>query len=85
MYKKCVEELKNGKQIRIKYNKKINIYCGLYRNTVIKQRPVIKKDFVFQIKCLECGGTGTFNCGIKDEFGICISCKGTGNQYIGTI
>lgn len=66
-------------------NKKINVYCGWYRNTVVKQRPVIKKDFVFQIKCLECGGTGTFNCEIKDEFGICISCKGTGNQYIGTV
>ena len=26
-------------------NKKINVYCGWYRNTVVKLRPVIKKRF----------------------------------------
>ena len=66
-------------------NKKINDYCGWYRNTVVKQRPVIKKDFVFQIKCLECNGSGIFDCGIKEENETCVSCNGTGKQYIGTI
>lgn len=66
-------------------NKKINVYCGWYRNTVVKQRHVIKKDFVFQIKCLECNGSGIFDCGIKEENETCVSCNGTGKQYIGTI
>lgn len=66
-------------------NKKINVYCGWYRNTVVKQRPVIKKIFVFQIKCLECNGSGIFDCGIKEENETCVSCNGTGKQYIGTI
>ena len=66
-------------------SKKINVYCGWYRNTVVKQRPVIKKDFVFQIKCLECNGSGIFDCGIKEENETCVSCNGTGKQYIGTI
>ena len=66
-------------------NKKINVYCGWYRNTVVKQRPVIKKDFVFQIKCLECNDSGIFDCGIKEENETCVSCNGTGKQYIGTI
>nr|DAF71218.1 MAG TPA: TRYPTOPHAN RNA-BINDING ATTENUATOR PROTEIN-INHIBITORY PROTEIN REGULATION, ANTI-TRAP [Caudoviricetes sp.] len=65
--------------------KRINIYCGYHRNTIVKQQPTIEKKFALQIKCLECNGTGIFDCGIKEECGICISCKGTGNQYIGTI
>lgn len=66
-------------------NKKINIYCGWYRSTIIKQQPTIKNDFILQIKCLECNGSGIFDYGIKEENGVCISCKGTGEQYIGTI
>ncbi|MFR8428095.1 MAG: hypothetical protein ACLVCH_11555 [Roseburia inulinivorans] len=66
-------------------NKKINVYCGWHRSTIIKQRPIIKNDFIFQIKCFECNGSGIFDCGIQEENGTCVSCNGTGKQYIGTI
>ena len=65
--------------------KKINIYCGWHRNTMVRQYPHIEKEFIFTIKCLECKGTGLFDCGIEEENGICVSCKGTGEQYVGTI
>jgi hypothetical protein len=44
-----------------------------------------KNNFILQIKCLECNGSGIFDCGIKEENNICVSCKGAGKQYIGTI
>lgn len=66
-------------------NRKIDVYCGWHRNTIVNQHPIIEKDFVLQIKCLECNGAGIFDCGIRKEHGRCISCKGTGKQYIGTI
>lgn len=34
-------------------------------------------------KRLECSGTGIFDCGIEEEKGICICCKGTGKVFIG--
>ena len=57
----------------------------MHRSTIIKQRPIIKNDFIFQIKCFECNGSGIFDCGIKEENETCVSCNGTGKQYIGTI
>ena len=63
-------------------NKKINVDCGWYRNTVVKQRPVIKKDFVFQIKCLECNGSGIFDCGIKEETKLVFLVMEQGNNIL---
>lgn len=62
---------------------KINIYCGFQRNTIVSVLPAIFGNIVFQIDCLECSGTGIFDCGIEEEKGICICCKGTGKVFIG--
>ena len=62
--------------------RKINIYCGFYRSTVVKQVPSIINDIFMQINCLECGGTGVFDCGIEEQRGRCECCKGTGKVYV---
>lgn len=65
--------------------KKINIYCGFYRNTIVKIRPKLINQIFLEIPCLECHGKGIFNCGIEEQKGTCINCKGTGKQYLGGI
>ena len=64
---------------------RINIDCGFKRDTVIKKKLHIKKDIFVYSDCLECGGTGIFDCGIPEMKRKCIQCKGTGIQYFGTI
>lgn len=61
----------------------VTVYCGWMRNTEIKVKPKICKDVAFEIKCIECNGTGIFDCGIEEERGTCICCKGTGKQLSG--
>lgn len=63
----------------------INVYCGWYRDTIIKIRqPKINSGVVFEILCLECNGTGEWNC-FENGLGKlkCVNCKSTGKQYIG--
>lgn len=63
---------------------KINIYCGWYRNTIVKVKPKIVDDIVFEIPCLECGGTGVWDYfPEEDTVHSCINCKGAGKQYVG--
>lgn len=61
----------------------INIYCGFHRETIIKKKSVVK-EVTFEIDCLECDGTGEWNYA-EELIGKqkCVSCKGTGVQYIG--
>jgi len=64
--------------------KNINIYCGWQRDTVIKVRPKILNDIVFEVLCLECNGTGLWDfLPEKVQSDMCIACKGTGRQYLG--
>lgn len=63
----------------------MNIYSGFERNTVVKKKLQIKKDIFIYSDCLECRGTGKFDCGIPEIKGICIQCKGTGIQHFGII
>lgn len=64
---------------------KMNIYCGFKRDTVIKKKLHIKKNMFIYSDCLECKGTGIFDCGIPEVKSECVECKGTGMQYFGTI
>lgn len=64
---------------------RMNIYSGFKRDTVIKKKLHIKKDIFIYSECLECGGTGIFNCGIPEMKCECVQCKGIGIQYFGTI
>lgn len=64
---------------------KINIYCAWYRNTIIKYKPQLIKSIFLEIPCLECNGSGMFDCEIEEQIGMCICCKGTRKQYVGTI
>lgn len=64
---------------------KMNIYCGFKRDTVVKKKLHIKKNMFIYSDCLECGGTGIFDCGIPEMKGRCVQCKGTGIQCFGTI
>lgn len=64
---------------------RINIYCGFKRDTVVKKKLRIKKNMFIYSDCLECNGTGIFDCGIPEMKGVCTQCKGTGIQYFGTI
>lgn len=62
----------------------INIYCGWQRKTIVKTSPKIVDDIVFEIPCLECGGTGIWEYFIEEESTFqCTVCKGTGKQYLG--
>jgi len=63
---------------------KINVYCGWYRDTIVRIKPKIISDTVFEIPCLECEGTGAWNY-FEEELGKlkCVNCKGIGKQYIG--
>lgn len=61
------------------------IYAGFWRSTEVRKRVKIINDFVLTSKCLECDGSGIFGCGIPEEKGICVRCKGTGIEYFGTI
>lgn len=62
---------------------KVNVYCGWWRDTIVKIKPTIK-DIVLEIPCLECEGTGDWNYA-EDLIGKCkcIICKGTGKQFLG--
>ena len=64
---------------------RINIYCGFKRDAVIRKKLHIKKDIFICSECLECGGTGIFDCGIPEMKCECVQGKGTGIQYFGTI
>lgn len=68
---------------RVDKPEKIDVYCGFWRTTVVKCRARIISDVAFEIDCLECGGTGVFDCGIPEERGDCVACKGTGKEYLG--
>jgi len=61
---------------------KANIYCGYYRETIIKQKLNILDIDIFEIPCLECNGTGRWNFMPEYEEIDCVQCKGTGKQYI---
>ena len=65
-------------------SRKINVYCGWWRTKIVKRVPLIIDDVVLQIPCLECHGTGIFDCGIEEQRGMCIQCKGTGKQFLGS-
>lgn len=65
--------------------KTINIYCGFNRDTIVKRIFANNNNYILKGKCLECNGTGIFDCGIPEQKGICVSCKGTGDQYFGSI
>ncbi len=62
---------------------RLTIYCGWWKNTKINPKYKIIQNMFFKTKCLECGGTGIFECGIPEEKGICTPCKGTGLEYCG--
>lgn len=62
---------------------RMNIYCGFMRDTIIKKKVHIKSNMFIYSGCLECRGTGIFDCGIPEMKGTCIQCKGTGIQYFG--
>lgn len=63
---------------------KINVYCGWYRNTMVQMNPKIIDEIVFEIPCLECGGTGIWDYfPEKEPTCRCVVCKGTGKQYVG--
>lgn len=64
--------------------KTINIYCGWYRDTIVKVKPKTIDDIVFETPCLECEGTGVWDY-FSEEIQACqcVVCKGTGKQYIG--
>lgn len=64
---------------------KINIYGGFTRDNISKKKLRLKKNIFIYSDCLECKGTGIFDCGIPEMRGACIQCKGTGIQYFGTI
>ncbi|WP_173017963.1 hypothetical protein [Lactonifactor sp. BIOML-A7] len=53
------------------------------RDTIIKKKVHIKSNMFIYSGCLECRGTGIFDCGIPEMKGTCIQCKGTGIQYFG--
>jgi len=63
----------------------INIYCGIKRDTIKKRPYANNENFILKGACLECGGTGIFDCGIPECKGECVQCKGTGIQYFGTL
>ena len=44
-----------------------------------------KASNIIYSECLECGGTGIFDCGIPEMKRECVQCKGIGIQYFGTI
>ncbi|MGL5433788.1 MAG: hypothetical protein ACRDBO_00125 [Lachnospiraceae bacterium] len=63
----------------------IDVFCGFFRLTVIKVKPLLVKESFMQTVCFECDGSGIFDCGITEVKGTCVCCKGTGVQYIGMI
>lgn len=64
--------------------KNINIYCGFERDTIVKVKPTIIQDIVFEIPCLECEGRGIWDYGLPEiPIEPCNVCKGTGRQYVG--
>lgn len=63
-------------------NKKINIYCGWHRSTIIKQRPIIKNDFIFQIKCFECNGSGILIVELKKKTELVFLVMEQGNNIL---
>lgn len=62
----------------------VDVYCGRYRETVVKVNAEIVGDIVLSIPCLECEGTGVWDF-FPEEISArrCVSCKGTGYQYLG--
>ena len=70
------------KSLRYK-RRRINVYCGFWRTTVVPAKSKIVGDIAFVIPCLECDGTGIFDCGIEEEEGTCVRCKGTVVEFIG--
>lgn len=61
------------------------VWAGFYRNTIVKRKIKVVKKFALVSKCLECNGSGIFDCGIPEEKGPCRRCKSTGKEYFGTI
>lgn len=62
----------------------INVYCGWHRDTIVKIKPIIVGEVVFEIPCLECDGTGIWNYFPEERpTHSCVVCKGTGKQYVG--
>lgn len=61
----------------------IDVYCGYYRDTIVRVRYRLVEDIVLEIDCMECGGTGIWNY-FPEEFGeeACVACKGTGRQLL---
>lgn len=65
--------------------KKITVYCGWQRDTEVRAQTEIVSGIAFKMPCFECGGSGVWNYyPDEDENGcLCVSCKGTGVQYVG--
>lgn len=64
--------------------KSICVYCGWWRNTIIRTKPKNVGNVYFKIHCLECGGTGTWSYYPEEVTeSLCVVCKGTGEQYLG--
>lgn len=62
----------------------LEIYCGWHRDTIVKVKPKIVDEIVFEIPCLECGGTGVWDYFLEEMPACpCVNCKGTGKQYVG--
>lgn len=62
----------------------VDVYCGWYRDTVVRKDAEVISGIALQIDCLECGGTGWWDFGPdEEEPGPCVCCKGTGKEYLG--
>lgn len=62
----------------------VDIYCGFYRNTVVRCNAKVVQNIALAVPCIECGGTGVWDYFPEDgHTESCICCKGTGVQYIG--
>lgn len=68
--------------MKIKMNSYIDVYCAYNNNTKVKRKYAVHKGFM-KIKCLECDGTGIFDCGITEERCRCNTCKGCGFLFVG--
>ena len=61
----------------------IAVYCGFHRETIVKQKPKLISNVVFETPCIECGGVGLWDFHPEEPAEKCVLCKGTGKQLIG--
>ncbi|MDD3029846.1 MAG: hypothetical protein PHS57_06175 [Alphaproteobacteria bacterium] len=62
-------------------SERVVVYCGFLRETEVETFAEVIGGIAGRIACLECGGSGVWDFGY-DGPQVCVSCKGTGKQYV---